>query len=162
MILVKYKPTKMINFSTILLILLSVIFCGCSNGTESANKKKVKLSRRDEIRFKQYKIQGQKVYSTYCSNCHQPDGKGLAEIYPPLANADYLMEDLKRASCIIKYGQSNEIVVNGKTYNQMMPGNPITNLEIAEVLTFITNNWENEAGLIVVKDVDKWLINCEE
>ncbi|NQZ78834.1 MAG: cytochrome c, partial [Ekhidna sp.] len=46
--------------------------------------------------------------------------------------------------------------------NQMMPGNPITNLEIAEVLTFITNAWGNEGGLIGVKDVDKWLEECKE
>ena len=58
--------------------------------------------------------------------------------------------------------QSKEIVVNGVTYNQMMPGNPITNLEIAEVLTFSGNAWGNEAGLIGVKDVDKWIEACEE
>ncbi|MEO9869322.1 hypothetical protein [Ekhidna sp.] len=53
-------------------------------------------------------------------------------------------------------------VVNGVTYNQMMPGNPITNLEVAEVLTFISNAWGNEGGLIGVRDVEKWVTECEE
>ena len=120
------------------------------------------MTSREEIRLKQYQVQGAKVYATYCANCHQQDGKGLASLYPPLAGSDYLLENLPRAACIVKHGQSKEIVVNGVTYNQMMPANPITNLEIAEVLTFIGNAWGNEAGLVGVKDVDKWLEECEE
>lgn len=136
-----------------------VIACGSSdNKKEESNK----MDTRDEIRLKQYQVQGAKVYATYCVNCHQQDGKGLASLYPPLDGSDYLMEDFARAACIIKNGQSKEIVVNGVTYNQMMPGNPITNLEVAEVLTFITNAWGNEGGLIGVKDVDKWIQECEE
>lgn len=135
------------------------IACGSSdNKKEESNK----MDTREEIRLKQYQVQGAKLYANYCVNCHQQDGKGLASLYPPLDGSDYLMEDFARAACIIKNGQSKEIVVNGVTYNQMMPGNPITNLEVAEVLTFITNAWGNEGGLIGVKDVDKWIEKCEE
>lgn len=147
----------------ILTLILGIIFvaCGGSGGKkeESADSG---MSSRDEIRLQQYRVEGAKIYATYCANCHQQDGKGLASLYPPLAGSDYLLENLPRAACIIKNGQSKEIVVNGVTYSQMMPANPITNLEIAEVLTFIGNAWGNEAGLIGVKDVDKWLLECEE
>lgn len=134
----------------------------CTNESGEKSEKTSSLNSRDEIRLKQYQVQGAKVYATYCANCHQQDGKGLASLYPPLAGSDYLLEDIARAACIVKNGQSKEIVVNGVTYNQMMPGNPITNLEIAEVLTFIGNAWGNEAGLIGVKDVDKWIAECGE
>ncbi len=141
---------------------IAVLLFACGGGKEKQEEEKSGLSSRDEIRLKQYQVQGAKVYATYCANCHQQDGKGLASLYPPLAGSDYLLEDLPRAACIIKNGQSKEIVVNGVTYSQMMPGNPITNLEVAEVLTFIANAWGNEGGLIGVKDVDKWLEECEE
>lgn len=143
------------------LLTITLFACGGGKGQEKEEKKS-ELSSRDEIRLKQYQVEGAKVYATYCANCHQQDGKGLASLYPPLAGADYLLENLPRAACIIKNGQSKEIVVNGETYNQMMPGNPITNLEIAEVLTYIGNAWGNDAGLVGVKDVDKWLEECEE
>lgn len=143
----------------LLIITLIIVACG---GTSEKQEEKSSLSSRDQIRLKQYQVQGAKIYATYCANCHQQDGKGLASLYPPLAGSDYLLEDMARAACIIKNGQSKEIVVNGVTYNQMMPGNPITNLEIAEVLTFIGNAWGNEAGLIGVKDVDKWIDQCQE
>ncbi len=134
----------------------------CSSGSKEKSGELSAMSSRDKIRLRQYQVQGTQVYATYCISCHQKDGKGLASLYPPLAGSDYLMENLPRAACIIKNGQSKEIVVNGVTYNQMMPAHPITHLEIAEVLTFIGNTWGNEAGLIGVKDVDKWVKACEE
>lgn len=136
-----------------------LVSCGGNSQEEQGEKK---ISSRDAIRLKQYKVEGAKIYATYCENCHQADGKGLAALYPPLAGSDYLLENVSRAACIIKNGQSKEIVVNGVTYNQMMPGNPITNLEVAEVLTYIANSWGNDAGLVGVKDVDQWIDNCEE
>lgn len=143
-------------------LFVGIIAVACnSSSNEKTNDAASELSSRDQIRLKQYQVQGAKIYATYCANCHQQDGKGLASLYPPLAGSDYLLEDMARAACIIKNGQSKEIVVNGVTYNQMMPGNPITNLEIAEVLTFIGNAWGNEAGLIGVKDVDQWIDACE-
>ncbi|WP_370089920.1 cytochrome c [Ekhidna sp.] len=149
------------NLTKTLLALAAILLFSCGSGSEKKETSST-LSSRDQVRLKQYQVQGAKVYTTYCANCHQQDGKGLASLYPPLAGSDYLMEDMARAACIIKNGQSKEIVVNGVTYNSMMPGNPITNLEVAEVLTFIANAWGNEGGLIGVKDVDKWLEECEE
>ena len=148
------------KLSAILLTITSIITVAC--GGESDKKEKSSLSSRDQIRLKQYQVQGAKIYATYCSNCHQQDGKGLASLYPPLAGSDYLTENLPRAACIIKNGQSKEIVVNGVRYNQMMPGNPITNLEIAEVITFISNAWGNEGRLVGVKEMDKWMEECDE
>ena len=141
------------------LIIILTISCG---GSQQEKGEEKEMDSRTEIRLKQYQVQGSKIYATYCANCHQQDGKELASLYPPLAGSDYLMEDISRAACIIKNGQAKEIVVNGVTYNQMMPGNPITNLEIAEVLTYIGNAWGNDAGLIGVKDVNKWIEECEE
>lgn len=141
-------------------LLFFILLTSCGYSQEDKKEEKTPSSR-DRIRLKQYQVQGAKIYSTYCSNCHQQDGKGLAALYPPLDQSDYLFQDLSRAACIIKNGQQKEIMVNGVAYNQMMPANPITNLEIAEVLTFITNAWGNNQGLIGVKEVDKWLLECD-
>ncbi len=138
-----------------------LLFASCGGSSETSQNEE-KPSSRDEIRLKQYMVQGAKIYSTYCANCHQDDGKGLAALYPPLAGSDYLMENFARAACIIKNGQAKEIVVNGVTYSQLMPGNPITNLEVAEVLTYVANSWGNEGGLMGVKDIDKWIDACVE
>ncbi len=124
--------------------------CG-GNNTESDNS----------VRFRQYFVQGQQLYEQHCSNCHQPDGKGFAQLYPPLAQSDYMLADISRTACLIKYGMEGEITVNGKKYNQPMPANTqLTNIEVAEIATYISNAWGNQHGLISVKEVDTQLKQC--
>ena len=86
------------------LLTISALLFSCGSSEEKSTEKDSSLSSRDEIRLKQYQVQGAKVYATYCANCHQQDGKGLASLYPPLAGSDYLLEDMARAACIVKNG----------------------------------------------------------
>lgn len=141
------------------LLLFIIILGSCA----SPAGKQEGMDRETKLKFDQYMVNGAKVYQTYCANCHQLQGEGLAQLYPPLAKSDYLLENIPRAACIVKNGQFKEIVVNGVTFNQMMPAVPnLTNLEIAEVITYISNSWGNEGGFHSVKEVDKWLTECEE
>ena len=88
---------------------------------------------------------------------------GLGKLYPPLNGSDYLNNNFEQVLCIMKYGLEGEITVNGVTYNQPMPGIPtLTNLEIAEIATFIYNNWENERGLIPIDTVRVIMERCEQ
>ena len=142
------------------LIVLLLIKCG-SNTQNPEDQNSVFDRRQDRLKTKHYLNQGENLYKTYCTSCHQSDGKGLAKLYPPLANSDYLMEDIPRAACIIKYGKYDEIVVNGVSYSQLMPSlTHLTNLEIAEILTYITNTWENKSGIQHVSDVERWINEC--
>ncbi|WP_229362750.1 cytochrome c [Flectobacillus sp. BAB-3569] len=45
---------------------------------------------QEELKLKQYYIDGQALYKTHCENCHQIDGKGLAGLYPPINGSDFL------------------------------------------------------------------------
>lgn len=149
----------------ILILVLALMAFACGGGAENKGEASSadapEMDRKEKLRFNQYKVRGMELYNTYCAACHQKNGKGLASLYPPLAESDYLMDDLARAACIIKNGQTEEIVVNGQTYNQMMPGvGSLTPLEIAEILTYITNEWGNSKGLTGVKEVEKWLKEC--
>ncbi len=111
----------------------------------------------EKIKLEQYYIGGKEVYELNCANCHQKDGKGLQNLYPALVGSDYL-KDKEKAIYIIKNGLSGEILVNGKKYNQPMPANnQLTNLDIAEVVTYIYNEWNGETKITEVKDVDKVL-----
>ncbi len=142
-----------------LFLILILSACGGSKTTETSTEK---ADDQDNIRLQQYVVKGKELYNVYCVACHQNSGEGLASLYPPLAKSDYLLADLPRAACGIKNGLQTEIVVNGTKYNQMMPPNNLTPLEIAEVLTYITNTWGNEAGISSVTDVTVWLEKCGE
>ncbi|MDX2045859.1 MAG: cytochrome c [Chitinophagaceae bacterium] len=88
---------------------------------------------------------GKEVYTLYCQNCHMEDGKGMPDINPPVAKADYLKKPAKTLIDVILKGQSGEVVVNGKKYNAMMPAQDyLTDIQIADVLNYIRNSWGNK------------------
>ncbi|HZI24378.1 MAG TPA: cytochrome c [Chryseolinea sp.] len=122
-----------------------------------------KPSNNSSPKFEQYFVKGEQLYSAHCSNCHQKNGKGLGKLYPPLDTSDYMSDSLGKVLCLIRYGKSGEIIVNGKSYNQPMPGiAELTDLEIAEIATYIYNSWTHQKGIIDVKETSKALSNCRD
>jgi nitrite reductase (NO-forming) len=97
---------------------------------------------------------GSVLYNGTCSVCHQQNGEGLAGVFPPLANSDYLMEDSSRAVEIVLNGLVGPVTVNGSPYNSVMP--PMSQLnddEIANILTFTLNNWGNDGAAVSAGEV---------
>lgn len=151
------------NFSVLVLVL--ALLSACSDGNKANNESSVYdgMDSRQKTRMQQYYRLGKTLYMTHCSNCHQPDGKGLGQLYPPLAKSDYLMKDPVKTVCIIKNGLEGEIIVNGKTYNQPMPAHDnLTNIEIAEIITYISNSWGNQSGLHDVNTIEKASAECSK
>ena len=121
-----------------------------------------KKSEPSSPKFKQYFVQGEKLYLQHCSNCHQKNGGGLGLLYPPLDTSDYMQNHLEDVVCLIRNGKNGELIVNGKNYNQAMPGiASLTDLEIAEITTFIYNSWSHESGIVDVTKVSKILSTCD-
>jgi cytochrome c551 len=114
-------------------------------------------------KFDQYFVQGEKLYTANCSNCHQANGKGLGLLYPPLDVSDYMDKHFEETLCLMKYGVSGELTVNGKVFNKPMPGvRELTDLEIAEIATYIYNIGDHSRGLILVTDVEKVMRECDQ
>lgn len=121
----------------------------------------VACQSKADIEFKQYYNRGEVLYTQNCGNCHQKDGKGLGMLYPPLDKSDFVDKDINAVLCIMKYGKSTPTVVNGKTYEQPMKGiSTITDLEIAEIATYIYNTWDRQRGIVSVNEVTEKMNNC--
>ena len=93
-----------------------------------------------------------------CFTCHQQNGQGLAGQFPPLAGSDWVLGDKERLIKISMYGLMGEIEVNGVKYNNVMapPGIPpgsLTDEQIANVLTYIRNDWGNSASAVSAEEV---------
>lgn len=81
---------------------------------------------------------GYQLYEKNCSNCHQEDGSGLAKLYPPLLNSDFIKNNPTAIDSIIKYGQKGSIMVNGMEYNMAMPGNKkLSDFEIKQIASYV-------------------------
>jgi nitrite reductase (NO-forming) len=96
---------------------------------------------------------GARVFQTVCFACHQSEGQGLSGAFPPLAQSDFLMADKDRAIRILLGGLKGEIIVNGKPYNAEMPKPPISDEQVASVLTYVRNSFGNNGDEVTPADV---------
>lgn len=91
---------------------------------------------------------GKRLYSN-CMSCHQANGRGLPPVYPPLRGSEIVHGDAATLVKIVMHGLEGPIMVDGQSYNQVMPAAPLrTDEEIAAVLTYVRNAWGNAAAPI--------------
>ncbi len=97
---------------------------------------------------------GKGVFMQTCFVCHQLNGEGIPGQIPPLAKSDYMMADRFRAVRNILFGQTGEVVVNGKTYNgTMIPLNYLSDEDVANVATYVMNNFGNSGDAVKPEEV---------
>lgn len=150
------KSAIVVESVTYLSLFLCIFLFACSDKRQS-------VSGTPSAKFEQYYVQGEQLYAKNCSNCHQKNGTGLGLLYPPLDNSDYMQNNFEEVICLLRHGTKGELVVNGNSYNKEMPGIPaLTDLEIAEIATFIYNSWSHEHGIVDVSDVSGILATCEQ
>lgn len=104
---------------------------------------------------------GQKVFSQQCAVCHQATGAGVPGVYPPIAGSEWVTGHPQVLSRILINGLSGPIEVKGNTYNGAMPafgpnGMNLSNKDLAGVITFIRQEWGNEASDVTEKMVEDY------
>lgn len=101
----------------------------------------------DSINYKRYYVNGKGLYEKNCQNCHGADGKGLGTLYPPLTDSTYLILNKNKIACIIRNGQNEEILINNISYQGQMPGNnTLADIDIAQLIVYISNSFGNKQG----------------
>lgn len=90
------------------------------------------------------------IYAGSCTVCHGPEGQGGSDAFPPLSGhaAALAAADRDYLPLVVLYGLAGEILVDGETYNGVMPAwGQLTDREIAAVLNKITLDWDSEGAL---------------
>jgi nitrite reductase (NO-forming) len=98
---------------------------------------------------------GKMVYDRSCSACHLPTGTGVPAAFPPLAKSDYLNAEVDRAIDVVLHGMQGEVVVNDQKFNSIMPALGLNDEEVANVLTYVYSEWENNGAEVTPADVSK-------
>ena len=99
---------------------------------------------------------GAAIYEEHCASCHQPDGSGVARIYPPLAqNKAISMRDAINAiRLVLNGGFPPSTAGNPRPYGMPPFSHVLNGDEIAAVVTYIRNSWGNEAPAVGPAEVD--------
>ncbi len=95
---------------------------------------------------------GQQIYTTKaaCFACHGGDGNGIDNMGPPLNQSEWVTGDVDRLTKILLHGMTGPVKVGNTTYTPplAMPGlganSSITDKDLADVMTYIRNNWKNK------------------
>lgn len=107
--------------------------------------------------------QGEILYNGFCANCHMEDGIGLVGNIPPLVDSDFLVKHKGQVACVIRYGLSDTIEVNGIKYWQPMAGIPqLSEIEITNIINYINSSWGNANGFYPLDSVMNDLKSCPE
>ncbi|MBY0346915.1 MAG: c-type cytochrome [Hydrotalea flava] len=97
---------------------------------------------------------GEKVYNKVCLPCHMADGGGVPNMNPPLIQTSYVLGDKTKLISIVLHGMTDRVAIDGDYYsNNMAPHNDLTDQQIADVLTFVRNNFGNKASAITPSEV---------
>lgn len=93
---------------------------------------------------------GEPLYVSTCSACHQATGMGIPMAFPPLAghapelyaaDRDYPIE-------AVAFGLQGSINIHDTTYNGVMPSHlHLQDADIAAILNYVMTAWGNEADL---------------
>lgn len=87
---------------------------------------------------------GRTIYSSNCVSCHMVDGAGIAGVYPALAGADSLMNNLPGMIDWIRNGDE----VNGVSHSFSL-----NDQEVSDLLNYIRNSWGNEGGAVLPEEI---------
>lgn len=117
---------------------------------KAATAKKSLLNAEEQKLF----ASGRVLYLNTCSGCHGTDGAGLARFAPPLIASEWVLGDEKRLALILLHGMEGPIEINKRLYDApdilpVMPAHStMDDAAITAILTYIRNEWGNNAGPI--------------
>jgi mono/diheme cytochrome c family protein/glucose/arabinose dehydrogenase len=106
---------------------------------------------------------GKEVFTrdAHCATCHQPNGNGLVNIYPPLSKSDWIGDDERLIKIALK-GLWGPIDVNGTHYDptkgvppMMGFGGLLTDEEMAAVLSYVRQSFGNDGDFVKPEKVAK-------
>jgi cytochrome c oxidase subunit 2 len=93
---------------------------------------------------------GKDIYEKQCAACHQPEGQGLAPVFPALAGSKIVTGPLLSAEGKLLKDSHVDRVLNGKEGTAMQAfKNTLSDAEIAAVITFERNSFGNKKGDLI-------------
>ncbi len=94
-------------------------------------------------------VDGRALYAAQCAACHQPTGKGLAGVFPPLDGAEWVTGNERVLANILLHGIDGEIEVLGTKYRGSMPSfERLSDGELAAIATWLRSQWSNRAEAV--------------
>lgn len=87
---------------------------------------------------------GEQLFLENCAECHQADGKGLANIYPALAGSEVVKGSGVDVALVLIIGRGEMPSFSGS----------ISDEDIATIINYVRNAWGNSGDFISAKTIN--------
>lgn len=131
-----------------LVLLIFAVIVGCSKREKGANgEASVDPALTESL------TRGENVYKQYCIACHMVDGGGAPPMNPPLTGTSFVLGDKNKLIPVILKGMSQQ-EIDGEKYHNVMPAlDYLTDEQVADVLTYVRNNFGNKESMVNPNEV---------
>ena len=121
------------------------------SGLESGREKAPAPLKPDDARM----VAGRAIYADRCSACHTPDGQGIPGLFPRLADAPLVNSDNATSMIRVVLAGSRAGATGAAPTAPSMPSfdRYLSDQDIANVLTYVRNSWNNAAAPVGPDDV---------
>lgn len=98
---------------------------------------------------------GAEIFAATCASCHQANGEGVPERYPPLAGSEWVGGDADRMLRIVLHGLTGEVEVQGEMFTGLMPawGPNLKDPQVAAVVTYVRDKFGGGSTAVTAADV---------
>ncbi len=106
-------------------------------------------------------VVGKRLFTQNCAVCHQQTGLGVAGQFPPLVGSEWVLaQDWHGDNHMVKivlHGFHGPVTVKNEQFNNVMApwGKVLKDEQIAAVLTYVRNEWGNQAPPITKEFVSQ-------
>ena len=136
------KKSQVLTFTGILFLLSAVLMSQTKPASSNQNKLSASIER------------GKKVYTDRCLTCHQVDGGGVQNMNPPLTKTKWVLGDKAQLIQIVLKGLSTGVEIDGDSYHNVMASHAdLSDLQIADVLSYVRNSFGNKAKAVTEAEV---------
>ena len=98
---------------------------------------------------------GQDLYNAHCSACHQVNGEGLPDVFPPLTASGVVnKDDAAKHMQVVLYGMQGGRA-GGVVYAAAMPAfaGVLSDSEIADIIDYERSSWGNRGKPVTAAQV---------
>lgn len=131
------------------------MFASCGGGTNTDQKTSEGTTTVEETAGPSAEMlaRGEKIYNEKCFACHQKDGKGIANVFPPLVGSEFLVNNTKEAVAQALNGSEHVPSHGTIKYPAPMPPQVDTYEDAVAVINYVLENFDNSGKYITVDEV---------
>lgn len=104
---------------------------------------------------------GKTTYDNQCAICHGEKGEGIKVLVPPLMESDFACSNFDSIPCWMKNGMSHAITVNGVAYDQNMYGLELDEVQMANIMNYLSAEFLKTDRQVSSKWVKQQLNSCK-